>query len=54
MIERQLSHAERNQVKAAYNRAQHLPERRKMIQEWADYLDSLKTGAVIISFGQSA
>ncbi len=54
MIERQLSHAERNQVKAAYNRAQHLPERRKMMQDWADYLDSLKAGAVIIPFGKSA
>jgi integrase len=54
MIERQLSHAERNQIKAAYNRAQHLPERRKMMQDWADYLDSLKTGAVIIPFGKSA
>jgi integrase len=42
MIERQLSHAERNRIKAAYNRAQHLPERRKMMQSWADYLDELK------------
>jgi integrase len=42
MIERQLAHAERNRVKAAYNRAQHLPERRKMMQTWADYLDCLK------------
>ncbi len=42
MIERQLSHAERNKVKEAYNRAQHLPERRKMMQSWADYLDGLK------------
>ncbi len=48
MIERQLSHAERNQVKAAYNRAQHLPERRKMMQSWADYLDGLKAGAQVI------
>ena len=43
MIERQLSHAERNRIKVAYNRAQYLPERRKMMQSWADYLDSLKT-----------
>jgi integrase len=50
MIERQLSHAERNQVKAAYNRAQHLPERKKMMQSWADYLDSLKAGAAVIPF----
>ncbi|MGZ8943746.1 MAG: tyrosine-type recombinase/integrase [Methylobacter sp.] len=50
MIERQLSHAERNRIKAAYNRAQHLPERRLMMQAWADYLDSLKNGAEVITF----
>lgn len=50
MIERQLAHAERNRVKAAYNRAQHLPERRKMMQAWADYLDALKKGADVIPF----
>jgi integrase len=44
-IERQLAHAERNNIRAAYNFAQHLPERRKMMQAWADHLDSLKTGA---------
>ena len=53
MIERQLSHAERNRIKAAYNRAQHLPERRKMMQAWADYLDSLKAGAEVIPFKKS-
>jgi integrase len=47
-IERQLAHAERNKVRAAYHRAEHLPERRKMMQAWADYLDSLKNGADII------
>jgi integrase len=54
MIERQLSHAERNRVKAAYNRAQHLPERRKMMQAWADYLDGLKAGADVIPFRKNA
>jgi integrase len=44
-IERQLAHAERNAVSAAYNFAEHLPERRKMMQAWADYLDTLKAGA---------
>jgi integrase len=39
VIERQLAHAERNKIRAAYNRAQYLPERRKMMQWWADYLD---------------
>src|SRR5271157_2133167 len=42
LIELQLAHAERNQVRAAYNTAQRLPERRKMMQAWADYLDQLK------------
>ena len=41
-IERQLAHGERNDVRAAYNYAEYLPERRKMMQEWADYLTSLK------------
>ncbi|MEN1924816.1 tyrosine-type recombinase/integrase [Luteimonas qiangzhengi] len=44
VIERQLAHAERNKVRAAYNRAQYMVERRKMMQEWADYLDALKAG----------
>lgn len=41
-IERQLAHAEQNKVRAAYNHAEHLPERRRMMQEWADHLDMLK------------
>jgi integrase len=49
IIERQLAHAERNRIKAAYNHAQHLPERRKMLQFWADYLDSLKSGSQLVS-----
>jgi len=44
VIERQLAHAERNKVKAAYNRAEYLPERRRMMQAWADYLNDLRTG----------
>lgn len=47
-IERQLAHAERNKVRAAYNYAEYLPERRKMMQEWADYLDGLKRGADVV------
>jgi hypothetical protein len=42
VIELQLAHFERNKVRAAYNKAQRLPERRKMMQEWADYLDGLR------------
>ncbi len=41
-IERQLAHGERNSVRAAYNYAQYLPQRREMMQKWADYLDTLK------------
>jgi integrase len=41
VIERQLAHTERNAVRAAYNHAQYLPERRKMMQWWADYLDEV-------------
>ncbi len=44
VIERQLAHAERNEVRAAYNHAQYLPERRKMMQWWADYLDAVVAG----------
>jgi integrase len=42
LIELQLAHAERNTVRAAYNRAQRLAERREMMQCWADYLDKLR------------
>jgi len=44
LIELQLAHAERNEVRGAYNRAQRLAERRKMMQAWADYLDALRAG----------
>jgi integrase len=50
VIELQLAHTERNKVRAAYNKAQRLPERRKMMQAWADYLDRLRTGAQVIPF----
>jgi len=46
-IERQLAHAERNSIRAAYNFAEFLPERRKMMQAWADYLDKLRAGAKV-------
>lgn len=40
-IERQLAHIEGNKIRAAYHRSEHLDERRKMMQAWADYLDGL-------------
>lgn len=48
VIELQLAHAERNKVRAAYNKAQRLAERRKMMQAWADYLDGLRAGATVV------
>ncbi|MET3117299.1 integrase [Undibacterium sp. GrIS 1.8] len=47
-IERQLAHGERDQVRAAYNYAEHLPERRKMMQAWADYLDALTINGIVL------
>jgi integrase len=46
-IERQLAHVERNRVRAAYHRAEHLDERRRMMQGWADYLDMCHARAVL-------
>jgi integrase len=48
-IEHQLAHAVRDPNGRAYNRTAHLPERRKMMQAWADYLDQLRdtTGKVL-------
>lgn len=54
LIELQLAHAERNKVRAAYNRATRLGERRKMMQAWADYLDTLRAGAEVIPFRRTA
>jgi hypothetical protein len=48
VIERQLAHCERNDVRGAYNRAEYLPERRKMMQQWADMTDALAQGAKVI------
>ena len=44
-IEHQLVHMVRDPNGRAYNRTAHLPERKKMMQVWADYLDELKAGA---------
>lgn len=49
-LERQLSHKEPG-VSGVYNKAQHLPERRKIMQEWADYLDTLKAGGAAFDLG---
>ncbi len=52
VIELQLAHTERNKVRAAYNRAQRLAERREMMQAWADYLAGLKAGGSVTPIGQ--
>ena len=44
VIERQLAHAERNKVRAAYNRSQYLSERKEMMDWWGNYLDNLISG----------
>ena len=55
-IERQLAHGERNRVRASYNFAEYLPERRKMMQAWGDYLDALRDERKVIvgPFGLAA
>ncbi|MCX4310562.1 MAG: integrase arm-type DNA-binding domain-containing protein [Desulfovibrio sp.] len=47
-IERQLAHGDKNGVRAAYNYAEYLPERRRMMQEYANYLDELREKARIV------
>jgi len=54
VIERQLAHAERNKVRAAYNRAQYLDDRTRMMQAWADYLDGVRADASLIPFERKA
>ncbi|MDA1108163.1 MAG: integrase arm-type DNA-binding domain-containing protein [Proteobacteria bacterium] len=53
-IERQLAHAERDGVRAAYNYAEYLTERKRMMQAWADYLDGLASGANVIPLYKKA
>lgn len=48
VIERQLAHKETNKVRAVYNQAEYGHERREMLQWWADYVDSLKSGSNVI------
>jgi integrase len=49
-IEHQLAHAVKDANGRAYNRTSHMPQRKLMMQAWADYLDALKEGAMVISF----
>jgi len=54
MIERQLAHTEKNAVRGAYNFAEYLPERKKMMQAWADYLDGLKSVVGVVPIKKKA
>ncbi len=54
IIEQQLAHKVADMHGRAYNRTKHLPERRKMMQLWADYLDGLKAGAEVLPFKKPA
>jgi hypothetical protein len=47
VIERQLAHAERNEVRAAYHRATYMKDRAELMQWWADYLEGRKGGKVV-------
>ena len=54
VIETQLSHVEKNQVKAAYNKAVYIKQRRELMQYWSDYYDRLKSGKTnVLEFKQS-
>jgi len=53
-IELQLAHSDRDGVSAAYNFAKHLPQRAKMLEDWANYLDAIKNGAEVINFRQAS
>ena len=52
-IERQLAHVDRSKVRGTYDHSKHLPERKLLMQEWADYLDELKQHGQVISFFQN-
>jgi integrase len=54
VIERQLAHAERNKVRAAYNRAAYMAERQRMMQAWADYLEGLRAGTKVVPIKRKA
>lgn len=54
IIEQQLAHAVIDPNGRAYNRTKHLEERRRMMQVWADHLDTLRSGAKVLPFRQPA
>ena len=54
MVERQLAHVQTNQVRAAYDHAQYIEERTRMMQSFADYIDNLRDGGKVIPFKKRA
>ncbi len=54
VIEHQLAHAVPDKLGTAYNRTKFINDRRRMMQEWADYLDKLKVGAEVIPLHKKA
>ena len=48
VIERQLAHVPKDKIRGAYNKAQHLPERIRMMQAWADYLDAIRVSGKVV------
>ena len=54
VIEAQLAHGKSGPLGSAYDRADFMEQRRKMMGEWADYLDRLKQGGEVIQFPKAA
>lgn len=54
VIERQLAHAERDKTRASYNQAEYMPERRAMMQQWADMVDSIAAGGTVTPIKRAA
>ena len=53
MIDAAIAHKVSGEVEAAYNKAQYIDERRRILQKWANYIDSLKSGADVLQFKQA-
>ncbi len=54
VIEAQLAHGKAGPLGAAYDRADYLEQRRKMMRQWADYLDQLRRGAGVVKLRAAA
>ena len=54
MVRRQLGKGDKNKIRGIYNRAAYWTERKRMMQHWADRLDSLRDGASVVPLRKSA